>query len=93
MSIKIVDLSEIAIVGKEGFCTEEANIAQNLWKQANENFEEISELGKRNENGAFAGFWGAMSDETMAFLPWTQGFKRGYYLAGLEVNKDAQAPE
>ena len=32
MDIKIVDLPEIAIIGKEGFCTEEANIVQDLWK-------------------------------------------------------------
>ena len=42
MEIKIVDLPEIAIIGKEGFCTEDANIVQNLWKQANENFDEVS---------------------------------------------------
>ena len=41
----------------------------------------------------FVGFWGAMSDETMSFMPWTNNFTRGYYLAGIEVNKEAQAPE
>ena len=30
MDLKIVDLPEIAIIGKEGFCTEEANIVQDL---------------------------------------------------------------
>lgn len=92
MNIKIVDLPEIAIIGKEGFCTEEANIVQKLWKQANENFDEVLGLGMREKNGEFVGFWGAMSDETMSFMPWTNNFTRGYYLAGIEVNKDAQAP-
>ena len=35
MDIRIVDLPEIAIIGKEGLCTEEANIVQDLWKQTN----------------------------------------------------------
>lgn len=93
MEIKIVDLSEIAIIGKEGFCTEDANIVQNLWKQANENFDEVSELGMKEKNGAFVGFWGAMSDEAMSFGPWTNNFTRGYYLAGIEVYKDTEPPE
>ena len=93
MDIRIVDLPEIAIIGKEGFCTEEANIVQELWQQANENFDEVSELGMKEKDGSFVGFWGAMSDETMSFMPWTNNFTRGYYLAGIEVNKDAEAPE
>ena len=93
MDIRIVDLPAVAIIGKEGFCTEEANIVQDLWKQANENFDEVLGLGMKEKNGVFAGFWGAMSDETMSFMPWTHNFTRGYYLAGIEVTKDAQAPE
>ena len=85
MDIRIVDLPEIAIIGKEGLCTEEANIVQALWKQANENFDEVLELGMKEKNGEFVGFWGAMSDETMSFMPWTNYFTRGYYLAGIEV--------
>lgn len=93
MDIKIVDLPEIAIIGKEGFCTEEENIVQYLWKQANENFGEVLELGMKEKDGSFVGFWGAMSDETMSFMPWTNGFSRGYYLAGIEVYKEAEAPK
>ena len=58
MDIKIVDLPEIAIIGKEGFCTEKSNIVQNLWKEANENFDEVLELGMREKDGSFVGFWG-----------------------------------
>ena len=93
MAIRIIDLPEIAIIGKEGFCTGEFNIVQELWKQANENFNEVLTLGMKEKNGDFVGFWGAMSDETMSFMPWTNNFTRGYYLAGIEVNKDAEAPE
>lgn len=93
MDIRIVDLPEIAIIGKEGFCTEESNIVQDLWKQANEDFGEVLEFGMKEENGEFVGFWGAMSDETMSFMPWTNNFTRGYYLAGIEVYRDAKAPE
>ena len=50
-------------------------------------------MGLKEKNGPFVGFWGAMSDETMSFMPWTNNFTRGYYLAGIEVHKDAQAPE
>lgn len=78
MDIRIVDLPEIAINGKEGFCTEESNIVQDLWEQANENFGEVLELGMKEESGEFVGFWGAMSDETMSFMPWTNNFTRGY---------------
>lgn len=93
MDIRIVDLPEIAIIGKEGFCTEESNIVQNLWKQANEHFDEVSELGMKDKDGSFVGFWGAMSDETMSFMPWANNFTRGYYLAGVEVDKKEEAPE
>ena len=93
MDVKIVDLPEIAIIGKEGFCTEEENIVQYLWKQANENFGEVAELGMKEKDGSFVGFWGAMSDETMSFMPWTNGFSRGYYLAGVEVYKETEAPK
>ena len=88
-----VDLPDIAIIGKEGFCTKEANIVQDLWKQANENFDEVSGLGMREKDGSFVGFWGAMSDETMSFMPWTDNFTTGYYLAGVEVDQDAKAPD
>ena len=93
MKYEMVDLPKIAIIGKEGLCTKEKNVVQELWRQANSNFSEIAELGMKNADGSFVGFWGAMSDETRSFLPWTDGFSRGLYLAGLEVNEDAPVPE
>ena len=93
MNCKIVDLPNIAIIGKEGLCTKEKNIVQDLWKQANSSFSEIADLGMKNPDGSFVGFWGAMSDETLSFLPWTDGFSRGLYLAGIEADEDAAVPD
>ena len=67
---KMIDLPKIAIIGKEGLCTKEKNVVQDLWQQANSNFSDIADLGMKNADGSFVGFWGAMSDETMSFLPW-----------------------
>ena len=61
---EMIDLPEIAIIGKEGLCTKEKNVAQELWQQANSAFREIADLGMKNTDGSFVGFWGAMSDET-----------------------------
>ena len=93
MNHEIVILPEIAIIGKEGLCTIDHNIAKDLWKEANAHFNEVAHLGMKEQNGSFVGFWGAMSDETMSYLPWKENFTRGYYLAGLEVYKDTLAPE
>ena len=89
----IVDLPRIAIIGKKGLCTKEKNVVQNLWQQANSNFRDIADLGMKNADGSFVGFWGAMSDETLSFLPWTDDFSRGLYLAGIEVYEDTPAPD
>ena len=35
---EIIDLHKIAIIGKEGLCTKEKNVVQDLWQQANSNF-------------------------------------------------------
>ena len=90
---EMFDLPEIAIIGKEGLCTKEKNTAQDLWRQANSDFREIADLGMKNADGSFVGFWGAMSDETMSFLPWTDGFSKGLYLAGVEVYEDTPVPD
>lgn len=87
-----VELPRIAIIGKEGFCTREKNVVRELWEQANLHFGEVAELGMRNADGSCVGFWGAMSDETMSFLPWTDGFTRGFYLAGVEAYEDTPVP-
>ena len=93
LNYKMVDLPRIAIIGKEGLCTKEKNVVQDLWQQANSNFGDIADLGMKNADGSFVGYWGAMSDETMSFMPWTDGFSRGLYLAGVEVYEDTAVPD
>ena len=97
MEFRTVDLPEIAIIGKEGLCTADKNIVSELWAEANSRFGEVAELGMKEKEGpragAYVGFWGAMSDETGSFMPWTDNFTRGLYLAGVEVGMDARAPE
>lgn len=93
MDGKLIDLPEIAIIGREGFCTAGRNIAGDLWDQAASHFDEVARLGMKEKDGSYVGFWGAMSDETMSFLPWTEEFSTGFYLAGIEVYADAQPPE
>lgn len=93
MKYSMVDLPKIAIIGKEGLCTREKNMAQDLWRQANSNFSDVADLGMKNADGSFVGFWGAMSDEAMSFMPWTDDFTRGLYLAGIEVYEDTPVPD
>ena len=90
---EIIDLPEIAIIGREGLCTKEKNVVQDLWQQANSNFGDVADIGMKNADGSFVGFWGAMSDKTKSFMPWTDDFSRGLYLAGVEVYEDAAVPD
>ncbi|MBO2517456.1 MAG: AraC family transcriptional regulator [Clostridiales bacterium] len=93
MNLRIVDLPGIAVIGMEGLCTPGHNIVSELWQQANARFGEVAALAMKEKDGSLVGFWGAMSDESRAFMPWTENFQRGLYLAGVEVYKDAAAPE
>ena len=68
-------------------------MVQTLWQQAESNFNEVADIGMKNADGSFVGFWGAMSDETMAFMPWSDDFSTGLYLAGIEVYEDTVVPE
>ena len=89
---EIAELPRITIIGREGFCTKEKNAVRDLWEQARMHFREVADIGMKNADGSYVGFWGAMSDETRSFLPWTDGFSRGLYLAGIEVYEDTAAP-
>lgn len=93
MEIKIIDLPMISVIGKEGLCTAEQNIVQQLWQEANAHFHEVAALGMKNADGTYVGFWGVMSDEGRSFRPWTHQFTRGLYLAGVETYAAAIAPE
>ena len=44
LKYEIIDLPIISIIGKEGLCTKEKNVVQDLWQQANSNFSDIADL-------------------------------------------------
>lgn len=82
-----------AVIGKEGSTDEGPGFIQRLWADANSHFGEVEHLAKRDGKGNVAGIWGAMSDRLRRFMPWEEGFTRGLYLAGVECEADAEAPE
>lgn len=92
MSVSRVVKRAFTVIGIEGSTDDGDGFIQNLWHEANARFEEIQDLCKRDENGDFVGFWGAMSDFSRGFKPW-EGFSRGFYLAGAECEDEAEAPD
>lgn len=82
-----------AVIGMEGSTEEGEGFVQRLWERANGRFSEVAALAKRNPDGSLVGVWGAMTDPSRGFVPWTEGFTRGLYLAGVEARCDALPPE
>ena len=93
MKIDTVMKESFAVIGKEGSTEDGPGFVQNLWARANGAFPEVVHLAKREEDGNFAGFWGAMTDFSRSFLPWDENFSLGLYLAGVECEAGAEAPE
>ena len=81
------------VIGKEGSTLDGKNFIQKLWEDANSHFGEIQHLAKKDEYGNIVGIWGAMSDFTHSFKPWEDNFSKGLYLAGVECDDNAEAPE
>lgn len=81
-----------AVIGIEGSTEDGAGFVQRLWETANGCFPEVAALAKANPDGSLAGVWGVMTDMSRQFAPWTEGFTRGLYLAGVEVRDDAVPP-
>ena len=81
------------VIGKEGSTLDGKNFIQKLWGDANSHFGEIQHLAKKDEHGNIVGIWGAMSDFTHSFKPWEDNFSKGLYLAGVECDDNAEAPE
>lgn len=81
------------VIGKEGFTNDGAEFIQKLWDDANSHFHEVAHLAKKDVNGKLVGIWGAMSDMSHSFQPWEDNFTRGLYLAGVECDEDAEAPD
>ena len=81
-----------AVIGKEGSTNDGAGFIQRLWEDANSHFNEVEHLAKKDENGNLIGIWGAMTDFSRSFEPW-ENFEKGFYLAGVECENGAEAPE
>ena len=92
MKIEICEKESFVVIGKEGSTMDGAGFIQKLWDEANSHFGEVAHLAKKDEDGNISGIWGAMSDFSRSFRPW-EGFQEGLYLAGVECNEDAQAPD
>lgn len=82
-----------SVIGRQGSTQEGDGFIGKLWQEANENFSQVAPLAKKDSSGVFSGFWGAMSDLSGNFQPWEDNFSKGLYLAGVEAEEDAQAPE
>lgn len=93
MDIKKCRKESFNVIGKEGNTNDGNGFIQKLWDDANSHYNEIEPLTKKDENGNPAGFWGAMSDMSRSFNPWENGFTKGLYLAGAEVEDNAEAPD
>ena len=93
MDIKRVRKEAFCVIGKEGSTAWGQGFVQCLWQDANSHFEEIQHLAKRDEQGALAGVWGAMSNCSRQFRPWENDFSKGLYLAGVECEDGAAAPD
>lgn len=93
MKIEKCRKASFTVIGKEGSTNDGEGFIQKLWENANLNYREIEHLKKKNENGEICGVWGLMSDFSRSFLPWENNFSEGLYLAGLECDDHADAPE
>ncbi len=91
MKIQRVVKESFAVIGIEGSTSDGKDFISKLWEKANNNFVQIAPLAKKDVNGNLAGIWGLMSDFSLSFQPWEDNFSKGLYLAGVEVDDDAQA--
>ena len=93
MNIEKRTKASFSVIGKEGSTADGPDFVQKLWEDANTHFSEVHALAIKDENGNLTGIWGAMSDLSRSFQPWENHFSKGLYLAGIECEDDAQAPE
>ncbi len=92
MKMEKIKKESFIVIGKEGSTSDGTEFIQRLWEDANSHFEEIQHLAKKDKTGNISGIWGAMSDFSRSFNPW-EDFSKGLYLAGIECENDAEAPE
>lgn len=84
---------KFVVIGKEGSTLDGEGFIQKLWDDANGHFHEVAHLAKRDAAEQLVGIWGAMSDLSRSFRPWEDGFSKGLYLAGVECDDTAEAPD
>lgn len=89
----IEDKPSLWVIGKEGSALDGPEFVQKLWQKANEGFEEIASLAKKDAQGNLKGLWGAMTDFSRKFQPWEEGFSKGLYLAGTECDGSCKPPK
>ena len=92
MDIKRLKVDSFAVLGKLGSTNDGVGFVQRLWQDLNDHFLEIKHLALTNEQDAYVGFWGLMSDFDMDFMQW-KDFKDGYNLARVEVPLDVNPPK
>lgn len=93
MKLEKITVNAFCVIGKAGSTEEGPGTVQRLWQEANAHFPEVAALAKKDAKGQPVGFWGAMSRQDMSFLPWEDDYSKGLYLAGVEAEEDAVAPE
>lgn len=93
MKIEKCVKASFAVIGKEGSTSDGEGFIQKLWEDANSHFGEVQHLAKKDEAGNIVGIWGAMSDFSHSFQPWEDNFSKGLYLAGVECEEHAEAPD
>lgn len=93
MKIERIKKPSFSVIGKEGSTAQGEGFIQRLWEDANSHFHEVQALAKTNGAGELVGIWGAMTGPARDFEPWTDGFAKGFYLAGIECREDARPPE
>ena len=92
MKLERCEKESFSVIGKEGSSLDGVGFIQKLWNDANSHFAEIQHFAKKDANGNISGIWGAMTDFSRSFNPW-EDFDKGLYLAGVECNDDAEAPD
>ena len=92
MKIESCKKESFTVIGKEGSTKDGADFINKLWVDANSHFSEVRHLAKKDASGNIVGIWGAMSDFPHSFKPW-ENFTNGLYLAGVECEDNAEAPE
>ena len=88
-----ITVDSFCLIGKPGSTEEGPDTVARLWREATEQFSQVAPLAKKNAQGQPVGFWGAMTRMDMSFLPWEEDFSKGRYMAGVEAEEDAIAPE